>query len=261
MAAELITPMDELSGLPLPIAPGEEYLPADDPSVADWHHEYHPASHPDLKTVGGMALRNSRLQLVDLNYHNHSPKSYHRFYEGPEIPTDPHEQFRLCVLACAGYVPEQGIDLSSGEPQIVDLTPRQKAQLGQMDPDDGLTLREIKYRYDPIRDFFTEYALEQDISHMREDIIDEFVYTGQVDREKFLGHLLIAKAAEAAGELVAEDYHEVRTAGKLHPLMPRQPSTLIKNKLGNAERREQLIPELKGRLMSLYGLETVGAVV
>ncbi len=251
MSADRQTPTDVLSGLPLPIVPDENVrLPIDNPFVADLHHGFHPASHPDLQSLGGKALRHSRLQLVDKNYHNHTERSYHRFFEGPPIPVNPDEQFKICVLAAAGFVPDQGIDLSSGDPEIVELTPSQKIQLVEVDPDDQYGRRELKYRYTPIHDFFVDYALGRDITHVKEKIIDEFVHTEHEDRAKYLGHFLIAQTAVVASDTVAEQYREVYDAGMLHPMMPSHPASLVKFKLGNDSQRVSLIPALKDRLVA-----------
>lgn len=129
MAAELETPIDELSGLPLPIAP-HDVLPTNNPDIANWHHHWHPSTDTRLLTPGGLAIRHSRVQLVEANHHNmgdrHRGKlTYHDYYVGPPLPINENDEFAKCVLACAGYIPYEAIDLSSGEPKRVTMTQRQ----------------------------------------------------------------------------------------------------------------------------------------
>lgn len=133
MAAELTTPLDRLSGIPLPILP-RELLPAEDPEFANWHHPWHPSSAPELQTLGGKALRHSRVQLVRATDHNMGDRkrgklTYHDFYSGPPIPADEAAQFIAVIAACAGYIPERAIDLSGSEPREVIMTAEQAALL------------------------------------------------------------------------------------------------------------------------------------
>jgi hypothetical protein len=268
MAAELITPVDEISGLPLPILPGEAILPINQPDIADWHHHFHPKEHPILKTTGGLALRNCRVQLVHRNFHNESPTRYHKFYDGPELPEEESEQFKLVVLACAGFLPEEAIDLRSGEPKVVHMDKKQDAQIrsvlrpaksvSSVDPTDStrskiFQYRHVRYGYEPIRDFIAAYALEHDISHVNESLVDEFLYTRDQERKRFLGHFLLAQKVEVTAEEVRSRYDTARNAGLLHPLMPPTPTTLLKHKLGTPHSREALFPRLAAQLAFAKG--------
>ena len=128
MAAELITPLDEISGMPLPILP-QEHLTIEDPTT-NWHHAWHPKTDPGLLDLGGRALRHSRAQLVRMTDHNHGDANkgkqvYHDFYAGPELPKTDREKFYQCVLSAAGYVPERAIDLRGDEPVIRRMTAEQ----------------------------------------------------------------------------------------------------------------------------------------
>ena len=118
MAAEVITPVDEMTGMPLSVAPPLHDLSRHNPEIANWHHLYHPSTAPELQTLGGTALRNSRVQLLPVKQHNMGKYNYHTYYAGPPLPdaNDEDTQFRLCVLACAGYLPKQVIDLNDSTP-------------------------------------------------------------------------------------------------------------------------------------------------
>lgn len=132
MAAELITPLDHETGIPLPILPlGPLVIES---RKTNWHHPWHAASAPELQTVGGQALRHSRVQLVRGVDHNQGDKdrgklTYHDFYIGPPLPDNEQEQFRLCVLSAAGYVPDSAIDLHGDEPRVQRMNHEQLAWL------------------------------------------------------------------------------------------------------------------------------------
>lgn len=147
MAAELITPVDEVSGIPLPILP-QELLPSDNPAKANWHHPWHASSAPELQTLGGKALRHSRVQLVRTTDHNEGDRTrgkltYHDFYIGPKLPSDEPTQFNACVLACAGYIPERAIDLRGDEPAEVIMTREQAGLLRLQAQPRSISIAEI----------------------------------------------------------------------------------------------------------------------
>lgn len=170
MAAELLTPTDELTGMPLSMAPPLIQLPRSNPDVANWHHLWHPHSAPELQSLGGQALRNSRVQLVPIHDHNMGGDTYHTAYAGPPLPVadDTDKQFGLCVLACAGYVPNEVIDLRAAggpatrlmtdeERKYFDLMPRPqlvqqrdigwyRKKMAEEEIDEALTDAEIKER-------------------------------------------------------------------------------------------------------------------
>lgn len=304
MAAELITPIDEF-GIPLPIRP-TEVLPNDDPEVANWHHAWHRASAPELNTVGGLALRNSRLQLVKTTDHNFGNRqkgklTYHDFYIGPKLTDDIHEQFNMCVLSCGGYITREAIDLSGDAPVRVEMTaeeierfkmvgePRpadtsdldkmrrkaEKAYAKQIYPaitlqefsDDfvesyikqryvwaGYAFRHMVYRYEPIKEFFKEYALEQDLSHIKESTIEEFLTTSNPATKRFLGHLLLAKTLDVATDGVRKSFTEVRQEGRMHPSTPPDPARLVRDKLGKTTDRDIVASQLEERLKARYDM-------
>ncbi|HET8708765.1 MAG TPA: hypothetical protein VFL85_00635 [Candidatus Saccharimonadales bacterium] len=257
MAAELPTFTDELTGLPLSIAPVEGVQISTRSDKSNWHHHFHPSTSPVLvNTIGGRALRNSRVQRVDRNFHNYSPTAYHCFFKGPDIPEEEDEQFRMVVLACAGYIPEDGVDLSSGEPRRVRLSELQLQQLRQPGTGDEKQAtygyRDLRYSYDSVREFFSHYALTRRLDHMDPSKIDEFLHTKDEQQKRYLGHLLLAKKVEVAAEPMREAYKQIRAAGMLHPLMPPAPKTLVRYKLGRDADREKLFPRLEMQL-SVFG--------
>lgn len=292
MAAELVTPTDEFSGLPLPLLPLENELPIDQGDIANWHHHFHPRTDPVLfNTVGGRALRSARIQLVATTQHNYSEMAYHKFFKGPEIPADRDTQFGLCVLSCAGFLPEDAVDTSTGEPRIVRMTNEQQAQLRvkpeASDPEEWqvekyrrqklpaasldevrrvlaekwqlqaeLSYRNLRYGYDPMKAFFTEVVLVQDVSHLPECIIEEFVETGSMKPGLVLLSQAAVQAVETAehrGQKVSDLYRVARSNGYLHNGMPPNAASLVKYKLGDLSTRVGLLPRLRQQLGGMAG--------
>lgn len=304
MAAELITPLDEVSGMPLPILP-QEFLSVHNPDIANWHHPWHAESAPQLQGLGGKALRHSRVQLVRATDHNMGDKrrgklTYHDFYIGPPLPDDDGDKFDLCVIAAAGYVPEKAIDLRGDEPTIKRMNKselellRTPANIKPLCPTDalrikrravrdyrsskqsgacrnyvkqafaehrakqeqqaGFGLHHLVYQYQPMRDFFRHYVLEQDLTDVHEVKIEEFLLTRDQARKERLGRWLLGQAVSRRTDSVQYPYQELRRAGKLHPRMPAEASVLVMYKLGAQEERVQLALQQEQRLREQLGI-------
>jgi hypothetical protein len=112
----------------------------------------------------------------------------------------------------------------------------------------------MRYGYEPIREFLAEYSLSRTIDHVPETIVDEFLFTGDEQRRRYLGHLLLAKKVEVASESAENKYKAARSAALLHPLMPASPNTLVKHKLGRTQKRESLFPRLAAQLAFSHGV-------
>lgn len=249
MAAELITPRDPEFGLPLPIAPSEDGPLPHEALEANWHHHWHPESHPVLQNLGGLALRHSRVQLVDPAYHNMGTRAYHRYYAGPVIPESPEEQFREVVLACAGLIPAKGLDMSGDEPREVWLSPRQVEILHTRDDRLPFDYRYFRYSYNEVREFLTDYVLSQELMHVRLGDIDEFLHTRRESVKRKLGEKLLREQVNTATQAVCPDYKRAFREGLLHPLMPRGPQPLVRYKLqGRQGVEEAVFPRLEIRL-------------
>lgn len=283
MAAELETPRDELSGLPLPILLPADFSPQRDPTAVNWHHHFHPSSASELRcSLGGKALRSARLQLVPADLHNDGKHTYHTIFKGPELPAanDSEKQFWLCVLACAGYVPRQAIDVRSDSPdEPVELTladqqryraPATPQMISQQDfvrfrdrdradlparqvwralevrhkRQAALSYQHFRYSYDPIRDFFREFILQREID-ISPKLIKRFLGAADFDRKHRLGETILARAADQATLSFRSQYQVLHQSAALHPLMPIEPDKLVFHKLGDYRGRQQLLPRLQ----------------
>ncbi len=287
MAAELITPTDELSGLPLSIAPPPVILQRNRPDVANWHHLYHPHSAPELASLGGQALRNSRVQLVPIRDHNTGPNTYHAMYAGPALPEadDIDTQFALCVFSCAGYVPDKVIDLrAKGGPTVRPITGVERTVFNaapkplavhsrdiewyrkkQQDQDDApqLSSNEIRrrlkthyarqaafsrnnfrYAYEPVRDFFESYLITDQMLDVKPRFIKKFLTTNDENTRVEMGEILLIRAAVVSTSGLLKTYRQLHKAGSMNRNMPPVPIELVRDKLGSANSRRQLIPKL-----------------
>lgn len=252
MAAELVTPVDERTGLPYLIAPEQYVLPLNNPGIANRHHLWHPSSDPLFETVAGAALRVSMLQTVEADLHNFGSRAYHKIYKGPELPQTTQEIFKRCVLACAGVLPSGVIDLRDGEPIERAMAQKECDYFRTLSPSDEFGYRYIRYGYEQVRDFLVEFVTQQDLSHITPVRIEEFLETKDVERKRTIGMLLLFGAIAVASDPIREPYFTLKREDRLHPRMPSEPQTLVRHKLGHApERLEKIVSRLEENLLQV----------
>lgn len=243
------TPIDERTKLPLPILPYERA------ESISWHHHSHPSNSPLLKEAGGLAIRTVRLQLAEgeggrattnprgnikRKYGQH--QRYHYFYDGPPLPETPKEQFEYVVWAASGYIPEYALEVRGRMPKTVRMNPDQIRRLQE---------NEIKVGSNQIlTDFLKDYIFEQDISHVENNIIDEFISKDtNWARKKFLGHWLLAQASEVATESIAQPYREAHKLGLVSLRNTTKISNVVKAGIIRSKRQQQgLIQQLEQKL-------------
>lgn len=210
------TPIDNRSKLPLPILPYKEA------TETSWHHHSHPSASPLLRKTGGQVVRSVRVQLTEGNggiagvndagyvkpeYGEH--QRYHYFFKGPRLPETEQQQFEYAIWAATGYVPRFALDVSGNNPKVVKMNREQISRLHK---------GEIKVNSkDLLGDFIKDYLLNQDISHVDNKLVDEFVSTNDWSRKKFLGHWLLAQASEVATEHIDKPYREAHKMGLIIP--------------------------------------------
>lgn len=281
-------PVDAQTGMPLPIAPTVD-LSALPQNEINEHHHFYPRLSPILRdSLGGRALRVSRIQRVATTQHNFGDRPYHTFFkDGPDIPTDPQTQLGMCVLACAGYLPPQVVDTTSGEPVVRNMKEWEHNRLGRpntyIEPQPfqvkrfrdrrfpGMPLIEAKtelinsrkrqaeltyqnliYGFDPMKQFMFNRVLTQDYSDVDAALLRNFLEQDDVEAGLCLLAIGAYKAAEEAKintEPLTEVYSDIYSDGRLHPAMPQNPVTIIKHKLGHIPHRIEMLPFLKSELM------------
>jgi hypothetical protein len=281
------SPVDELTGMPLPIAPTEDLTSLSSNQINE-HHHFFPRLSPALRnSLGGRALRVSRIQRVASTQHNFGENPYHKFFqEGPHIPTDAATQLGMCVLACAGYIPPQTVDTSSGEPIVRSLKEWEYHRLVRpskfLEPQPfqvkrfrdrrfpgmplfdaklelinsrkrqaDLTYQNLLYGFDPMKQFMLNRVISQDYSDVRPAIIRDFLERDDAEAGLCLMAIGAYKAAEEAkinGTSLMAVYADIYTDGRLHPAMPESPATIIKHKLGHISHKLEVLPFLKSEL-------------
>lgn len=253
----LRAPMDEQTGMPLPIAPRSD-LTSRNPEDINEHHGWFPRLHPALRTRGGRALRASRLQRVEKSQHNHGDKTaLHALVRfGPELPTVEAEQFGLCALALALYLPDKVVDTSGGEIEVrsmKDWEHNRLSELGILSPPrpkqvksyrdkwlPGMSLvdakqhlllqrqkqadfgyRNMHYGFDPLREFVRSYVFEQDLSDVKPSLRRKFIYQGDIEAGLTLLGVASVTASRTAlirGQPLDAVYGDLYRREQLHPL-------------------------------------------
>jgi hypothetical protein len=215
VAAELVTPTDELTGLPLPVFVSPEMMDAAGIHT-NHHHHFHPRKSQELGYLGnglnfselkpaeqtvwleGKAVRNSRVQVVPLYLH----QRYHDFFTGPLLPQSRADKFTATVLACAGVLPRRAIDLSKlGGYREIDLTDKQHRFLKGFKRLHFVGAHEDRQyeivKRDRIGRFFADYAIEQSAQHLIGDsLIDEFLHTSNETSRKKIGRSILEMAID-----------------------------------------------------------------
>ncbi len=200
-------PVDELTKMPLPVLPPSKATLRS--TETNWHHHYHPSSSKLLTKTAGLAVRHARLQLLPVKSHHNR---YHQIFEGPEyLPTSSEERFGQIILACAGYIPYQAIDVRKDDPtEPVLLTKRMRQRLQ--------TSGEVEVRgHTNIGSFIKDHLVRQDFSQVEDSIIEEFLTTRQVERRKEIGHWLLDIASEIAVEPIRPIYSRALEEGLIIP--------------------------------------------
>ncbi|MEO6513222.1 MAG: hypothetical protein ABIR37_00925 [Candidatus Saccharimonadales bacterium] len=210
MPGFLTTPVDILTGVPLPLMPVEGLPPVPQDKqinrerVADWHHPFHPRSQFLHAGAGMTALRNSRVQWAYYEHHHDEFPGYHSIYRGPDLPETEYEQFRTVVFATAGYIPRKGLAFTESGERQVELTEEQRAWLwksGQIKIDKPI----------PVRDFLIDYTMSRNFVDTTGSIVDELVNsTNSTHKEQLCNRLLRIAAYEAAAELNTSYSHAKR---------------------------------------------------
>jgi len=192
VAAEILTPSCEVTGLPLPILPNES-RPRETLFVRDqnrgpnFHHLYHPDSDSLLANTRGRALRGSRVMKTPFRLHTY----YHQTFVGPELPETDEEVFKHIVYSVAGVMPKYGIDITGPytwmERPIQDFEYKKFARPGVMKVEKAKNIAR----------FISSYTLE----HRDDDLVSNIEIEEFVERKtpykrkreiasKFLGESL-----------------------------------------------------------------------
>lgn len=236
MAAELMTPTDELTGLPYILMPSWEPGGRMDPN-----HAFFPRRSEELKTIGGNALRHCRIQMADYKTHHNF---YHGEFYGTPLPDNEDEQFRTVVMAAAGNIPAYALDYSSSsKSNVVAIDERLRWQLWRK--------KQIRVESPGIvRDFMIEYTLRRDrFSRIHESIIDEFLFTHNQVRRDLLSDTLLGMAVSHATDSFSSIYTESWKKAQLPPDRTARVGRFVaKSIIGDKYRRRLVIERLSSVL-------------
>ena len=238
---KVLSPVDKLTNMPLPILPTRQGPRFKNPAFANWHHHYHPSDDPNLTSASGLAIRHLRLQLLPVKSRH---QIYHNLFSGPEfLPESQADRFGHIILACAGYMPRSAIDVTADDP----ATP---VQMSSKIHERLQTSGEIVVRGQPnIANFIRKYLVIQDLSNINESVIDEFLSTNSIERKRYLGHWLLALASEIATEPVKPIYRQALDDGLIRSKA--KPESIVKSTFSGEKSRNKAIDDLRRRLASL----------
>ncbi|HVS78750.1 MAG TPA: hypothetical protein VHD84_00460 [Candidatus Saccharimonadales bacterium] len=212
------TPIDELTGLPLPIYTRRyDYFQHD----RNFHHHFHPGNSRQLQGYyDGKPVRYSRGQMIQEYLH----KRYHQIFFGPPLPETRKDKFTVTVLALSGVLPRQALDLyTPGEFRVVDLSRGEHSFLSKssrlhMEPDRRRGSKASRYENDKQRQrvgrFFADYVVEQALEEViTDEIIEKFLRTNNDKEKRILGRTMLENAVDVSVAELVVVHNEARRAG------------------------------------------------
>jgi hypothetical protein len=201
----------------------------------DYHHHFHPRRHDLLQDVGGRAVRFSRGQFLPRYLHD----NYHAIFDGPQLPGSSAEKYRACVLACAGIVPRQALDVShKGSYNILELSPKDHSELSasrSVFVERAFRRRGDMYVRKQIAQFFAEYALQQNVHLVvSEKVIGEFLdEKTEARRKKELGNFILKEALGMSLDSLIPLHEESQKEGLLPAVRQRPLLKVVRTFLTN----------------------------
>lgn len=239
--SKLPSPVDNLTKMPLPIIPTDTLPRFKDSRAANWHHHYHPSADPALTSISGLAVRHLRLQLLPIKSRH---QVYHDIFSGPEfLPETQEERFGHIILASAGYMPRFGIDVTAEDPTVPVAMPQKMHNRLQNSGEIA-----VRGNYN-IANFIRKYLVVQDLSHVNESVVEEFLETTSIERKRYLGHWLLAIASEIATEPVKPAYHQALDDGLIKTKI--KPESVVKLAITGQKTRNKTIDDLRRRLTKI----------
>ena len=228
------TPVDELTRLPLPVLmKGTDFASLtgrETRRTPNYHHHFHPKVSPELGydedgsklpegdplRLEGRAVRYSRGQYMPKWLH----ERYHRIFEGPELPMDTQSKFTAVVLACAGVVPRQALDLySPGEYTIVTLGHKDYEFIRRKLYYEGASNNtKLHDRKSEIGMFIATYAINNGLNNLLSAAevrqkVDEFMSPINERSRRAAGHFLLEQAVDASVADLVPIHQEAKEEG------------------------------------------------
>lgn len=250
------TPTDELTGVPLLIAPHDEvpYL-LENPQVnasrhaeggtdyIDRNHVYHPSTR--LTSVANKALQGSRIQYVLRADHN----AYHAAFSGPPLPQTFAAHYYQIVFSAANYIPRRALDFSGDSPREITLTDEQIFRLQ--------TSGEVKMADSgKVRKFLEGFVLrDPEFDHIPLRLIDEFLTieadtVDDIRKQRYLAHKLLSLVIDPTTEPMYAAYKKALESNVWKPALNASPRQVVHDQIiGRGHyRRSQAIRKVSSLL-------------
>jgi len=263
MAEARQMPTDRLTGLPHAILPVEISSPRTD---INYHHHFFYRRHPDLEgevrlgaynlnriedipldIIAGFAVRMSRGQRLPGGLHE---LAHQRYGAGPTLPHTVDEKFVTAVKACSGIVSRWALDVTAPDSKpfvyMKDDVFEQVAGARALGTEKFYYDRPANYRRKVLGSFFLRYAAEQDLSHLSDKVIDQFLYARDESRRRAMGNFILHEAMEVGLAPILPIHRVCQAKGMIQPGRPDVRSSVWKMVHPDSEAR--VFPLLRRRL-------------
>ncbi len=176
------------------------------------HHPWHPdddlsAPRESLEDLNYeylrlKSLRYSILELLPVGLH----QDYHNHYRGPKLPETDTDTFFSVILGRAGYRTERVLDFRNGSPVEIDTTKAIAKKLKVFPDRAHPDAYGQDYRTRRTGMFLAQYALGQDLGHIDELKIEQFLASDSEETRTELGKFIIEEAIRVAVDPIVEKY-------------------------------------------------------
>ena len=233
MAAEIVTPTDYETGLPHVILPYESSNGTSS-DFWDFHHHNFPRRAPELtpqintnpnaqpeeyglEDIASLAARVARGQLLPRAVHE---KGHQRLL-GPVLPSTVDEKAVHVIKACSGLLSRFAIDLRRPDDDLLvymdDDTFERVASTKVLCSERAYYDRPANFRRRIIGGFLLQYAVEQDLSHVSNSTIEQFLDTKDASRRLELGNFLLMEALRVGIAPVVPVHKRLKELGMVQP--------------------------------------------
>lgn len=259
-------PTDPVTGLPHAILPVYVAPHPNQSRTVNYHHHFYNRRHPDLEgdlklrdehfqnpenipldVIAGLAVRMSRGQQLPIGTHG---LVHRRYAQGPKLPHTTDEKFVTAVKACSGVVSRWALDVTAPRGQelvymndeVFERVVSPKLLCTERANHDMLA----EDRRRVLGSFFLRYAAAQDLKHIAERHVDEFLNTSNDKRRLSLGNYILREAIEVSIAPLVPVYRELKGQGMIQPGRPHMRTTVWN--FVNLSYRARAVPVLEESL-------------
>lgn len=259
-------PIDPVTGLPHAILPMYVAPHPNHRRTVNYHHHFYNRRHPDLEgdlrltddhfqnpenipldAIAGLAVRMSRGQQLPIGTHE---LIHRRYAQGPKLPHTIDEKFVTAVKACSGVVSRWALDVTA--PKGRELVYMDDIVFEKVASPKLLCVERANHdklandRRRVLGNFFLRYAALQDLGHISERHIDEFLNTADDKRRLAVGNYILREAVEVSIAPLVPMYRELKQQGMVQPGKSDLSTAIWK--YVHPHRRDSVFPVLEGSL-------------